>query len=215
MTEKILWRDPYQTSLQTSVSVVDGPEVQLKETIFYAQSGGQESDQGSIAGHTVLRAEKRDKDILYQLPLAHGLVVGDHVQVDIEWPRRYQLMRLHFAAEIILELVYARLGAVQKIGAHIAANKARIDFAWPESLAPLFADFERAAASIIARDENIISAFADVDAERRYWQIADFAPVPCGGTHLRRTGEIGGLYLKRKNIGKGKERIEIYLRDAD
>ncbi|WP_230369886.1 hypothetical protein [Paludibacterium denitrificans] len=35
--------------------------------------------------------------------------------------------------------------------------------------------------------------------------------MPCGGTHLRRTGEVGTLQLKRKNVGKGKERVEILL----
>ncbi len=52
---------------------------------------------------------------------------------------------------------------------------------------------------------------ADVTVERRYWEIAGFARVGCGGTHLRRTGEVGEMTLKRNNIGKGKERIEIYL----
>ena len=35
--------------------------------------------------------------------------------------------------------------------------------------------------------------------------------VVCGGTHIKRTGEVGTIVLKRKNVGKGKERIEIYL----
>jgi Ser-tRNA(Ala) deacylase AlaX len=44
-----------------------------------------------------------------------------------------------------------------------------------------------------------------------FWKIEDFSKVPCGGTHLKRTSEVGALRLKRKNIGKGKERVEIYL----
>jgi Ser-tRNA(Ala) deacylase AlaX len=56
-----------------------------------------------------------------------------------------------------------------------------------------------------------VSAFSDEAAERRYWEIAGFAQVACGGTHLKSTGEVGKLALKRKNVGKGKERIEIYL----
>ena len=49
------------------------------------------------------------------------------------------------------------------------------------------------------------------EARRRYWEVAGFAQVPCGGTHLKTTGEVGELAMKRKNIGQGKERIEIYL----
>jgi Ser-tRNA(Ala) deacylase AlaX len=37
--------------------------------------------------------------------------------------------------------------------------------------------------------------------------------VPCGGTHLKRSGEVGNIALKRRNLGKGKERVEIYLLD--
>jgi len=46
----------------------------------------------------------------------------------------------------------------------------------------------------------------------RYWEIENFSKVACGGTHIKKTGEIGQITLKRNNIGKGKERIEIVLR---
>ncbi|MDO8656952.1 MAG: alanyl-tRNA editing protein, partial [Nanoarchaeota archaeon] len=45
-----------------------------------------------------------------------------------------------------------------------------------------------------------------------WWQCGEWK-MPCGGTHPRTTGEIGALTLKRKNIGKGKERIEIFLKE--
>ena len=70
------------------------------------------------------------------------------------------------------------------------------------------------AAALIAADHPIVSAFSDEANQRRYWEIAGFARVPCGGTHLKRTGEIGAITLKRVNIGKGKERIEIRICDA-
>ena len=66
---------------------------------------------------------------------------------------------------------------------------------------------------MIEADREIVSAYSDACAERRFWEIDGFARVPCGGTHLRRTGEIGALTLRRKNPGKGKERIEITLRE--
>ena len=75
----------------------------------------------------------------------------------------------------------------------------------------LFAALEPALASLVAADQPIVSAFSDEAAERRYWEIAGVGRVPCGGTHLRRTGEIGRITLKRNNVGKGKERIEIFV----
>ena len=122
-------------------------------------------------------------------------------------------MRLHFAAELVLELAYRELGLVEKIGAHIAADKARIDFAWPASVAPLLPGLAAAANRIVAADHAIVSAFSDEAAEERFWQIPDFARVPCGGTHVRRTGEVGVIALRRRNPGKGKERIEIQVDD--
>ena len=131
----------------------------------------------------------------------------------IDWERRYKLMRLHFAAEIVLELVYQHLRSIKKVGAHIAQDKARIDFEWGENISKMFTVIGDKARSIVEANQEIVSAFSDEDAEERYWEISGFARVPCGGTHLRRTGEIGKIELKRKNPGKGKERIEIYLRE--
>jgi len=60
-------------------------------------------------------------------------------------------------------------------------------------------------------DLPIVSRYTDRDGERRYWQIEGVAQVLCGGTHLRRTGEVGAVLLKRNNIGRGKERSEETL----
>ena len=135
---------------------------------------------------------------------------GDPVRVEIDWPRRYCLMRLHFAAELALELAYRKLPGIEKIGAHIAQDKARIDFAWPVSLSPILSGLAAEAQAIIDQNVAIVSAFSDESLQRRYWEVPGFGRVACGGTHLRRTGEIGLLRLKRDNIGRGKERIEVY-----
>lgn len=214
VTEKLFWTDPYRTSLQTRVAAAEGDTVRLEQTIFYAESGGQESDHGSIGGHAVLAAQKAGRDIIYTLGPGHGLKAGDAVEVAIDWPRRYRLMRLHFAAEIILELVYRRFPGIAKTGAHIAAEKARIDFAQPEPITPHLPALQAEAAAIIAADLPIESAFSDAAAERRYWKIDGFAAVPCGGTHLKQSGEVGPLALKRVNLGKGRERVEIRLAEG-
>lgn len=209
MVAKLFWQDPYRTSLDTRIAAVDCDVVRLEETIFYAFSGGQESDTGTIGGHPVLEARKDGRDIRYTLAPGHGLKAGDAVTVAIDGARRLMLMRLHLAAEIILELACRTLPGVRKIGAHIAADKARIDFEWPENISKLFPMMQEKAAALIAADHPIVSAFSDQADQRRYWEIAGFARVPCGGTHLRRTSEIGAITLKRVNIGRGKERVEI------
>ena len=185
--------------------------MELDRTIFFAFSGGQESDSGTIGGVSVVAARLEDDRLVYTLPEDHGFEVGDHVDILIDWERRYRLMRLHFAAELVLEMVCAALPGVERIGAHIAQDKARIDFAWPQSVAGLLPQVAQRVASLTEADMPIRSEFSDRAAGRRYWELEGIARVPCGGTHLRRTGEVGRLSLKRKNVGKGKERIEIRL----
>ena len=211
MTRKVFWEDPYQTSHDTFVTGVDGAEIRVQSTIFFAFSGGQESDHGNIGPYPVMAACKEELEIAYTLPADHALKTGQPVSMTIDWERRYRLMRLHFAAELVLELCCRVLPGIGKVGAHIAQDKARIDFAWPDNIAPLLPGLAAQANEIIGADLAIVSAFDDVAAERRYWEIAGFSRVPCGGTHVRRTGEVGPLALKRNNIGRGKERVEIYL----
>jgi Ser-tRNA(Ala) deacylase AlaX len=213
VTRRHFWTDPYATELDARVVAVDGADIELDRTIFFAFSGGQESDAGTIGGVPVVAARLDGQRIVYTMPESHGLVAGDTIRVRIDWERRYRLMRLHFAAELLLEVVCATLAGVEKIGAHIAAEKARIDFKWRESVAPLLPEIQQRVAQIVASDLPIRSAFSDERAGKRYWEVEGIARVPCGGTHLRRTGEVGALALKRRNVGRDKERVEIRLVD--
>jgi len=211
VAQKLFWADPYQTQLDTHITRVGGNEVTVAQTIFYAFSGGQESDAGTFNQVQVLQARKEGFNIVYTLADGHGFRVGDPITMHIDWERRYRLMRLHFAAEIILELVYQQLKPISKIGAHIAQDKSRIDFEWGENIAQHFPMLTEKANALVAANLDIISAYSDEPTQRRYWEVVGFGHVACGGTHLRRTGEVGTIQLKRKNVGKGKERIEIYV----
>ena len=211
--EKVFWLDPYLAELDARVTGVDGDVVTLDRTILFAESGGPGSDAGTIDGLPVLSATRRGLEIEYSLPASHGLNVDDPVRVAIDWPRRFALMRLHFAAELALELVTRTLPEARKVGANISADKARIDFAMETSIAPVLPAIAEEIARLVDADLEIVSAFSDEVAERRYWEIAGFASVACGGTHPRSTGEVGRIALKRENPGRGKERTEIRLAD--
>ena len=215
MTEKIFWSEPYRSELSTVISGVEGQVITLEKTIFFAFSGGQESDEGSIGGIEVISAEAVGKDIFYTLSEGHGLEVGQPVVVAIDWPRRYRLMRLHFAAELVLELVMKHMQPVEKIGAHIAASKARIDVLREQSITGELPRIQEMAQAVIDADHPIVSAFSRETEQLRYWEISGFARVPCGGTHLRSTGEVGTLSLARKNPGRGKERINIFVSNME
>ncbi len=209
---KVFWDDPYQTNLTTKVISVADNRILLEETIVFSFSGGQESDKAFINGLSIIDSEIDGNLIYYTLEEDHDLCPGDIVTMEIDWPRRYKLMRLHFAAELILEIVTQKLG-LEKIGAHIAETKARIDFVFDKNISTFFQDILTEYNAIIEENKPIKTDFSDVASQRRFWEIDGFSKVPCGGTHVKSTGEVGFVTLKRKNIGGGKERIEISLVD--
>lgn len=211
-TKKVFWENPYLTQLDAKISSVNENIVTLDQTILYAFSGGQESDYGTIEEYTVLEANKVGKEIYYTLDPNQPLKENQSVKVTLDWERRYRLMRLHFAAELVLELVYQNYNHPEKIGAHISAEKARVDFYWDGNISSIFSDLMIKLNEIISADYPILSEFEDFDNERRTWEIVGFAKVSCGGTHLKSTSEVGNILLKRINIGGGKERIEITLK---
>lgn len=209
--KKIFWENPYLTELEAKVTSVNNNVITLDQTIAFAFSGGQQSDSGTIGGYQIIEAKKEGKEIFYTMEQNHSLISNQDVMVTIDWEKRYRLMKLHFAAEIILELVYQNFNHPEKIGANITVDKARIDFLWNGKISEIFPKLLDKTNSIIDSNLDIISAFDDEENEKRYWYIEGFAKVPCGGTHLKRTGEIGSISLKRNNLGSGKERIEICL----
>lgn len=208
---KVFWEDPYLTVLSTIVTRVDGNVITLRDTIAYAFSGGQQSDEGTINGFHILKAQKDGKEILYTIDALHHIKEGDTAVVKINWEKRYKIMKLHFAAEIILELVNQNFGNPQKTGANITSEKARIDFIWDNNISEMFPVLEAKAKELIAADKPIESGFSNEAEQIRYWKIEGFGQVACGGTHIKRTGEVKALRLKRERQGKSKERIEIYL----
>lgn len=209
---KVFWDNSYQSHLETRVASVDDNRVLFEETIAFSFSGGQESDKADINGLTVIHSEIDGNLIYYTLPDGHNLVLGDHITMKIDWPRRYRLMRLHFAAELVLELVTRKL-KLEKIGAHIAETKARIDFFCDKNISFLFGDLLHNYNTIIEKNLLIKTGFTDTQNQRRFWEIEGFSKVACGGTHVKATAEVGFISLKRINIGGRKERIEIKLLD--
>ena len=210
---KVFWDDPYQDKWVTRVTSVAGDQVQFDETIAFCIAGGQESDKGYVNGMPILDSRHENDVIIYTLPDGHGLAQGMEVVMTIHWPRRYRLMRLHFAAELILEIVTRKYGW-EKVGAHIAEGKARIDFKSDTNANTLFAAILADFNDIINGNKPIETGYSEVETQRRYWKIDGLAQVPCGGTHVRSTGEVGLVTLKRDRPGKGIERIEIRLVDA-
>lgn len=229
MTNFLFWDDPYLTVLNTAVLSVEGNAVILKDTVAYAEAGGQESDQTKINNITVLESklDPEKRFITYILPENHGLQPGTPAHIEIDWIRRYRLMRLHFACELILILMNRNFGkkkkgeellpeeidhlGIKKVGAHMSEDKARVDFVLSDNIEEYFPMLLSEFKAIIGSDFPIETGYMNREKRHRYWRIEGLATVPCGGTHVKSTSEVGYVNLKRKRANKGVERIYITL----
>lgn len=224
---KVFWDDPYQTILDTAVIEIQGNEILFKETIAYSFAGGQESDKATINGIPIVTSRKAGINIYYTLPEGHGLSAGEKVTMEIDWSRRLKLMRLHFACELVLVIVNRLFGrkkpheelvpeeidiiGPEKTGAHMAETHARVDFKLDENIGAYLPAIQEEYRRIIDADLPIEKGFIDEERQLRYWRIKGFATVPCGGTHVRSTAEVGMAIFKRDRVGKGVERIRIEM----
>lgn len=211
MTKRLFYDYPYATECRARILRVQENEILLDRTVFFAFSGGQASDVGTINGIPVANAIACGDDIVYIMEKKPALSVGDEVIVSIDKERRTKLMRLHSAAHIVHFLFEKKTCVSKLIGSNIDVDKARLDYAFPESVAPLLAEIEESA-NTLCRQNLEIKRYNDEKTRKWFCStpLGDIA-CNCSGTHVSRTSEISVVKLKRKNLGAGKERIEITL----
>jgi alanyl-tRNA synthetase len=215
MTIKLFWEDPYLTECKAKVTGINGNKVKLDKTIFYAFSGGQESDDGTINGIKVKEAVKKgDKetiiDIEYTLEEEPNFEVGDEVEVKIVGEKRKKLRDLHSAAHLLYYIVTGKLGKLKIMGSNVSSEKSRMDFHYETPVTDLLPEIEESLNKFILEDHQIIMKDDPEKEDLRWWTCGEWK-MPCGGTHIKSTGEIGKVKLSRKNKGQGRERIEISL----
>ena len=209
MTEKLFNADPYMKETSAVVTKIEGNKVYLDRTIFFAFSGGQASDSGTINNQPASNIEKEGDEIVHTLENP-GFSIGDTVNLKIDWDRRYKIMKLHSAAHIVYYFLREKIGKFKMIGSNISSDKARIDFEYQESIKPVLADLEAQTNKKVDEGLEIKTYDDEKEKGKRWWAVGDWK-MPCGGTHPKNTKEIGHIKLKRVNIGAGKERIEVLL----
>ncbi|MCA9486486.1 hypothetical protein H6501_05590 [Candidatus Woesearchaeota archaeon] len=129
MVERLFWEDAYLCECEAKIVFVDGNVVRLDRTVFYAFSGGQVSDSGTIGGIVVLEARKTlDGDIEYVLEEEANFVVGDCVLVKIDWGKRYELMKLHTAQHLVAFFFEKISGLRERVGGNVRVGKASLTY---------------------------------------------------------------------------------------
>ncbi|MCW3978923.1 MAG: alanyl-tRNA editing protein [Candidatus Bathyarchaeota archaeon] len=203
--------DPYLTRFKADVMGIDGCSVELDKTAFHPEGGGQVGDAGSIGGIAVINTQKDGDSVFHILESAPDFSVGDEVTCEIDWERRYRIMRLHSAAHIMEHFLWKRLGEIERLGSRVDENKDRADYAYEGRLPPEELNQVEEETNRFLAEGHEISILSD--PERPGIRIWSCGPIemPCGGTHVRNTEEIGVIRLRRKNPGRGVERVETSL----
>lgn len=206
----------------------------LDQTLFYPTSGGQPGDSGRLTwgggAIDIATTVKGEGDAVVLVPAepAQLPVVGDEVVQDLNWDRRYRLMRVHTALHLLSVVIPLPVS-----GGSIAADKGRLDFDMPEAPADKQAledDLNR----LIACDMDVVTEWitdADLDAQPDLVKTMSVQPPrgsgqirmvrigvgsetadyqPCGGTHVANTSEIGQVRLG-KIEKKGRQNRRVYL----
>lgn len=234
MTALLFRDDAYLRTATARVVAVEQGAVTLDRTIFYPLGGGQPGDTGELvreSGERIAIVDTRKGAVPGAVAhrLAPGAVPpepGESVTLEIDWERRYRLMRLHTALHVMSCVVVAPV-----TGGQIAPDKARLDFDIDMALL----DAARIAAETNALIERGVETRTvwitdeELDARPelvktmsvqpprgagriRLLEIPGIDLQPCGGTHVANIAEIGAIRVIRiRNEGRQNRRVEIAL----
>ena len=239
-TRLLYYEDAYARQFEARVvQIVQVDERQglvLDQTAFYPLGGGQPADQGMLKNKNweaqVVDVYWRNGVPVHVLGEVKGEVKKQNsVSGEIDWNRRWALMRNHTAAHLITPAIRQAVGkTVEIVGSAVNVDKSRLDIGYEGSLRELFSKIEEISNKVIAEDRTVlIRTMLRTEAEGyverfhesfktlppsvesvRIVEIKDWHACACGGTHVKSTRELGAIrILGRAAKGKGVERIEF------
>ena len=230
--ELLFREDPYLKRCEASVATA-GPEgLRLDRTVFYPMGGGQPGDSGFLVleDGTRLRVVDAVKGETHE-DVVHVLedgtpppAPGTKLEAEVDWERRYRHMRMHTCLHLLCSVVTGDV-----TGGQIAAAKGRLDFNLPDTQLDKEA-ITAALNRLIEADHPVTPRWISEDeltaqpdlvrtmsvkppmggGRVRLLDIPGVDLQPCGGTHVRQTGEIGRVRVgKIENKGRQNRRINI------
>lgn len=224
MTQKIYMENPYLRELDADVLDKKFRNnkyyIKLNRTIFYPDlSGGQPGDKGTINGIEVEKSFEENGEIIHIL---NGNLSGNKVKIVIDWDNRLDLMQQHTGQHLLSSSFY-RLFSGETIGFHLGRDYVYIDLTLDKLAPDDMEKIEILANKIICSNFDIKSYFVNetqlnkipvrkpstVSSPIRIVEIESIDYSPCGGTHLKNTGEIGMIKIRRWEKYKEGIRVEF------
>ncbi len=226
MTRKLYWEKPYDREFKAHVLSVEGSKVVLDQTLFYPRGGGVSSDTGLLNETKVLETIKKDSSIIHTLESSPNFTVKTEVTGQLDWQRRYRLMKMHTAGHLLSSLFYNKANC-RITGNQIDVEKSRMDFsleifdrAQIEGYVVEANNLIRKGAPVktyfMERDEalkmpelvKLAEAAPPAEAQLRIVEIEGIDRQADGGLHVQNLTEIGKIQLLRlENKGKTNRRL--------
>jgi alanyl-tRNA synthetase len=230
MTIKLYWNDSHIGRFSARVEDIrleNGDSfVLLDQTAFYPTGGGQPCDTGWIRSVPVVDVQIDDGGrILHRLNGNVALAIGEEVECEIDWPRRRTMMQQHTGQHILSQAFFQLFGAETR-GFRITDSISEIDLtleAQPDEIEAAIVRAENLANEIVFADREIrIHEVTPQEAAKlplrkesfvtdciRVVEIADYDWSPCGGTHAKRTGEVGIIVVRGWERAKKMARVRF------
>jgi Ser-tRNA(Ala) deacylase AlaX len=219
MTEKLYMTNAYVKEFDAHVLKIDGNQVELDRTAFYAKNGGQVGDTGLLNQTRVVdtvyddKNENRKDRILHIIDKVPDFKQGDNVIGRIDWDRRYRIMKNHAASHIMEYFLFETFGKLKLIGTIVNDKHDNSTYRHNEVFdKEILEEVEKLTNNFISENYEITRWEDDTKPGWWYWKAGNIV-MPCGGTHPNNTKEICKISIKRKSGGKGKEKIFTSILD--
>ena len=241
MTQLLYQTDSYLKEFDAIVTAIDTENhgVALDRSAFYPGGGGQPADDGSLiigeSTYQVERVKRVSGEVVHIMASESELPnIGDAVHGQLNWQRRYRLMRTHTAMHILCGVVFRDYGALVT-GGNMEGLKGRMDFEFESMHKELVSAIETSInqevnnarnldVNILPRQEAFeipdlirtkINLLPEGIAEVRIVEIQGLDLQADGGTHVKNTSEVGKLKVtKYKSKGAINKRIYLELEEA-
>lgn len=224
-SRRLYYDDAYTTRFRAPVAAEGEhrgrPAVELERTYFYPESGGQEADRGTVGGRAVEDVQADDSGRVWHV-LAPGPGLRGEVEAEVDWTRRFDAMQQH-TGQHVLSAAFERVAGLATVSSHLGDERSTLELAAADADWRLVERVEAAANGVVWEDREVrcqwveradLGRFAlrkppTVSGPVRIVEVAGWDVSACGGTHTRRTGEVGVIKVVRWEKVRGNVRFEF------